>query len=66
MSKDREAGSQLLVLNISESKWPQKDVFEYFNQKENWPSGGMYATSKLLEQYIVIEIAKLACGSDGM
>jgi NAD(P)-dependent dehydrogenase (short-subunit alcohol dehydrogenase family) len=45
--------------------WPKADVLGHLSKSENWPQGGMYATSKLLEQYVVNEIAKLAVGSDG-
>lgn len=51
--------------SVSIDQWPQANVLEYFSKSENWPKGGMYATSKLLEQYVVREIAKLAVGSDG-
>ena len=48
-------------------KWPQKDILSFFNKEENRPPGfnGMYGTSKLLEQYVVNELAKLAIGKDG-
>jgi NAD(P)-dependent dehydrogenase (short-subunit alcohol dehydrogenase family) len=45
--------------------WPKEDVLGYLSKEENWPKGGMYGPSKLLEQYVVNEIAKLAVGSDG-
>ncbi|KAG0646351.1 Short chain dehydrogenase atnD [Hyphodiscus hymeniophilus] len=45
--------------------WPQNDVLGFFSKPQNWPKGGMYGTSKLLEQYVVNEIAKLAVGKDG-
>jgi len=48
-------------------KWPQKDILRFFSKEENRPPGfnGMYGTSKLLEQYVVNELAKLAVGKDG-
>lgn len=50
---------------VAIDQWPQTDVLAFFSKAEHWPKGGMYATSKLLEQYVVREIAKLAVGSDG-
>lgn len=54
-------------VQIKEPKWPQQQIPQYFSQEKNWPSGNpdMYAVSKLLEQYIVREIEKLALGKDG-
>ncbi|PQE21035.1 short-chain dehydrogenase reductase family protein [Rutstroemia sp. NJR-2017a WRK4] len=47
-------------------KWPKENVIKYWSKKENWKNGqANYATSKLLEQYAVNEIAKLACDADG-
>jgi len=45
--------------------WPKDNVLGYLSKEENVPKAGMYSTSKLLEQYVVNEIAKLAVGSDG-
>ena len=48
--------------------WPQEDVVKYWNEKENWQKKGgqgMYGVSKLLVQYCMGEIAKLAKGEDG-
>jgi NAD(P)-dependent dehydrogenase (short-subunit alcohol dehydrogenase family) len=45
--------------------WPKDDVLGYLSKEQNWPKGGMYGPSKLLEQYVVNEIAKLAVESDG-
>lgn len=45
--------------------WPKEGVLAFLSKSENWPKGGMYGPSKLLEQYVVNEIAKLAVGSDG-
>jgi len=44
----------------SDSLWPQKQIIQHFSEAANWPKEGMYATSKLLEQYISLEVAKLA------
>ncbi|KAK0107279.1 hypothetical protein ONS95_003979 [Cadophora gregata] len=54
-------------IDISPGKWPQKDFFTYFSREENWPKGSpnMYSISKLLIQYCVNEIAKLAVDKDG-
>ncbi|PVH84573.1 NAD(P)-binding protein [Cadophora sp. DSE1049] len=54
-------------IDISPGKWPQKDFFTYFSQEENWPKGtpNMYAISKLLIQYCVNEISKLAVDPNG-
>ena len=46
-------------------KFPQQDVLGFFNKEENFPGGQIYAVSKLLEQYVVNELAKLAVGPDG-
>jgi NAD(P)-dependent dehydrogenase (short-subunit alcohol dehydrogenase family) len=51
--------------SVAIDQWPQSDVLSHFSRAENWPKSGMYATSKLLEQYVVREIAKLALGNDG-
>ena len=47
--------------------WPQTNVLEYWNKRENNPSGQKeYAISKLLFHYAANEIAKLASkGKDG-
>ncbi|KAH6722202.1 hypothetical protein BKA61DRAFT_729578 [Leptodontidium sp. MPI-SDFR-AT-0119] len=54
-------------VDISPGKFPQKDIFTFFNKEENWPKGkpDMYSVSKLLVQYCVNEIAKLAVDRDG-
>jgi NAD(P)-dependent dehydrogenase (short-subunit alcohol dehydrogenase family) len=46
-------------------KFPQQDVLGFFSKEENFPGGQMYQISKLLEQYVVNELAKLAVGPDG-
>ncbi|TVY43589.1 Short-chain dehydrogenase/reductase [Lachnellula subtilissima] len=40
--------------------WPQEDVLGFWSQKENFVKIKMYAVSKLMEQYVVNEIAKLS------
>ncbi|KAA8565042.1 hypothetical protein EYC84_010805 [Monilinia fructicola] len=51
--------------NIQISNWPKDNVLKYWSLKENWKSGQSgYALSKLLQQYAVNEIAKLALGTN--
>jgi NAD(P)-dependent dehydrogenase (short-subunit alcohol dehydrogenase family) len=45
--------------------WPKDDVLQWLSKEENWPCN-MYATAKLLEQYVVNEIAKLALNPFGV
>jgi len=54
-------------VDISDGKFPQHDIFTYFNKADNFPKGtsGMYAINKLLVQYCIREISKLAVGPDG-
>lgn len=43
--------------------WPQEDVLGFWSKGENWPRKprpGMYDVSKLLEQYVANEIAKVS------
>ncbi|KAI1769625.1 NAD(P)-binding protein [Hypoxylon sp. FL1150] len=41
-------------------------VLQYFNKPENWPGAdSMYAVTKLMAQYAVDELTKLALGPDG-
>ena len=51
--------------SVAINGWPKDDVLGFLSKESNWPKGGMYGPSKLLEQYVVNEIAKLAVGSDG-
>jgi NAD(P)-dependent dehydrogenase (short-subunit alcohol dehydrogenase family) len=51
--------------SVAIDEWPQGDVLGYLSKEENWPRKGMYASSKLLTQYVVNEIAKLAVGDEG-
>ncbi|KAI1456126.1 NAD(P)-binding protein [Annulohypoxylon moriforme] len=48
-------------------KWASEtSPLEYFSKPENWPGASMmYATTKLLAQYGVNELVKMALGSDG-
>jgi len=48
--------------SVAIDAWPEEGVLEWLSKEENWPKN-MYATSKLLEQYVANEIAKLAVGS---
>jgi NAD(P)-dependent dehydrogenase (short-subunit alcohol dehydrogenase family) len=43
-----------------EKVFPEKDVLEYFNKEENFPGPNSYPYSKLMQQYVVNELAKLA------
>jgi NAD(P)-dependent dehydrogenase (short-subunit alcohol dehydrogenase family) len=45
--------------SVAIDAWPKENVLEWLSKKENWPSS-MYATAKLLEQYVANEVAKLA------
>ncbi|KAH8796639.1 hypothetical protein BGZ57DRAFT_747457, partial [Hyaloscypha finlandica] len=38
--------------------WPKDNVLQWLSKEENWPCN-MYATAKLLEQYVANEIGKL-------
>jgi NAD(P)-dependent dehydrogenase (short-subunit alcohol dehydrogenase family) len=49
---------------VSIDAWPKYNVLQWLSTKENWPAS-MYATAKLLEQYVANEIAKLVVGTDG-
>lgn len=61
------SGTHTRVEIESESAtWPEKDVLHFLNEKENWGSGSnMYGVSKLLLQYAMREMAKLAADEDG-
>ncbi|CZR53256.1 related to alcohol dehydrogenase homolog Bli-4 [Phialocephala subalpina] len=52
-------------IDISPGKFPQQDILTYWNKAENFNKGTMYAINKLLVQYCVREIAKLAVSPDG-
>lgn len=49
---------------VSVDTWPRENVLQWLSQKENWPAS-MYATAKLLEQFVANEVAKLAIGPGG-
>ncbi|KAI1210315.1 NAD(P)-binding protein [Annulohypoxylon truncatum] len=54
--------------NIQEWKeWASEtSLLEHFSKPENWPgSSMMYATTKLMAQYAVNELVKMALGPDG-
>jgi NAD(P)-dependent dehydrogenase (short-subunit alcohol dehydrogenase family) len=48
-----------------ESKFPQQDVLGFFSKKENFPVNDVYPYTKLMQQYVANEVAKLAVGPDG-
>ncbi|XDG03389.1 hypothetical protein ABKA04_003004 [Annulohypoxylon sp. FPYF3050] len=54
--------------NIQEwQKWASETgLLEHFSKPENWPgASNMYATTKLMAQYAVNELVKMALGPDG-
>jgi hypothetical protein len=56
-------------VDISERNgWPKaEDTYgpiRWFSEEKHWP-GDIYPSSKLLEQYVANEVAKLAVGSNG-
>ncbi|KAI1376095.1 NAD(P)-binding protein [Hypoxylon crocopeplum] len=48
-------------------EWSAKSgILGHFNKPENWPGpNGMYAATKLMVQYAVEELTRIALGSDG-
>lgn len=44
---------------VSIDAWPKENVLQRLSKEENW-SNSMYATAKLLEQYVANEVAKIA------
>jgi NAD(P)-dependent dehydrogenase (short-subunit alcohol dehydrogenase family) len=48
-----------------ESKFPEQDVLGFFSKEENFPGAQTYPYSKLMQQYVANEVAKLAVGPDG-
>lgn len=46
---------------VSIDAWPKDNVLQWLSIEKNWPVS-MYATAKLLEQYVAFEVAKLAVG----
>lgn len=48
-----------------EKAFPKEDILGFFSKEENFPGSQMYPVSKLLQQYVVNELAKLAVGPDG-
>lgn len=60
------SGSHFDLVDIASPTFPKEDALNFFNQKQNYPSGRpQYGTSKLFQQYAVLEIAKLAHDSEG-
>jgi hypothetical protein len=49
---------------VTIDSWPRENVLQWLSQNENWPAS-MYATAKLLEQFVANEVAKLAIGPGG-
>lgn len=49
---------------IEKDSFPKTNVLRYYSAAEHFPKD-MYAVSKLFEQYVSTELAKLACGPDG-
>ncbi|KAI8965029.1 NAD(P)-binding protein [Daldinia sp. FL1419] len=59
---------QHVVPNINDwTKWASETgILQHFNKPENWPgANSMYAATKLLAQYAVNELARIALGPDG-
>jgi NAD(P)-dependent dehydrogenase (short-subunit alcohol dehydrogenase family) len=49
-----------------EGTFPQQDILGFFSKEENFPGGdSLYPISKILQQYVSNELAKLALGPDG-
>jgi NAD(P)-dependent dehydrogenase (short-subunit alcohol dehydrogenase family) len=51
--------------NVAIDSWPGENVLQWLSKEENCPSS-MYATAKLLEQYVSNEVAKLAVNPYGV
>ena len=51
--------------SVAIESWPKENVLQWLSKEENWPSS-MYATAKLLEQYVANEVAKLALNTYGV
>jgi hypothetical protein len=49
---------------VLEKTFPESDVLGFFSKEENYLIGGIYPVNKLIEQYIVNKITKLAIGLD--
>lgn len=45
--------------------WPKENILQWLSKEENWP-GSMYATAKLLEQYVSNKVAELAVNPAGV
>ena len=60
------SGSHISTANIQASNFPRRDILSFWNMEENFASGRQqYGTSKLLQQYTILEIAKLAVDEHG-
>jgi NAD(P)-dependent dehydrogenase (short-subunit alcohol dehydrogenase family) len=50
------SGSHFDLVHIASLTFPKEDALNFFNQKQNYPSGRpQYGTSKLFQQYAVLE-----------
>lgn len=59
--------STLLTLDVQTADFPKKDVLKYFNEEKNVEVGPKtYAISKLLLDFGIRELAKLAIDQDGV
>ncbi|KUJ18121.1 NAD(P)-binding protein [Mollisia scopiformis] len=54
-------------LDITPPNFPQTNILTHYNTPQNYPKGtsGIYPINKLLTQYCIREISKLALGPDG-
>jgi NAD(P)-dependent dehydrogenase (short-subunit alcohol dehydrogenase family) len=60
------SGSHFDLVDISSPTFPKQNALQFCNQRQNYPGGRpQYGTSKLFQQYAVLEIAKLALDSNG-
>jgi NAD(P)-dependent dehydrogenase (short-subunit alcohol dehydrogenase family) len=60
------SGSHFDLVDISSPGFPKEDALNFYNHKQNYPGGRpQYGISKLLQQYAILEIAKLALDSEG-
>ena len=60
------SGSHFDLVDITSPTFPKENALNFFNQKQNYPSGRpQYGISKLFQQYAVLEIANLVHDSEG-
>ena len=64
VTSGRHRGVDISEQNGLPKAWDTYGLIRWFSEEKHWP-GGIYPTSKLLEQYVANELAKLAVGSDG-